>query len=122
MGEKILVHTDSMVQQYLHGLVGAVQEARIRVHVQKPIEVLGVVVLHAPDVIVKKLMTLGDVLFSKFREVNNAKQTRSSNRVPVLPYLIVHRAVQKVRDHVEKPLVLVRSYQHLDLFVELPGL
>ena len=122
MGEKILVHTDSMVQQYLHGLVGAVQEARIRVHVQKPIEVLGVVVLHAPDVIVKKLVALGDILFSEFSEVNNAKQTCSSNRVPVLTYLIVHRAVQKVRDHVEKPLVLVRSYQHLDLFVELPGL
>ena len=122
MGEKILVHTDSMVQQHLHGLVGAVQEARIRVHVQKPIEVLGVVVLHASDVIVKKLVTLGDVLFSEFREVNNAKQTSSSNRVPVLTYLIVHRAVQEVRDHVEKPLVLVRSYQHLDLFVELPGL
>ena len=122
MGEKILVHTDSMVQQYLHGLVGAVQEARIRVHVQKPIEVLGVVVLHAPDVIVKKLMTLGDVLFSEFREVSNAKQTSSSNRVPVFTYLIVHRAVQEVRDHVEKPLVLVRSYDHLDLFVELPRL
>ena len=122
MGEKILVYTDSMVQQYLHSLVGAVQEARIGVHVQKPIEVLGVVVLHASDVIVKKLVTLGDVLFSEFREVNNAKQTSSSNCVPVLTYLIVHRAVQEVRDHVEKPLVLVRSYQHLDLFVELPGL
>ena len=122
MGEKILVHTDSMLKQHLHGLVGAVQEARIRVHVQKPIEVLGVVVLHASDVIVKKLVTLGDVLFSEFSEVNNAKETRSSNRVPVLTYLIVHRAVQEVRDHVEKPLVLVRSYQHLNIFVELPGL
>ena len=122
MGEKILVHTDSMIQQYLHGLVGAVQEARIGVHVQKPIEVLGVVVLHASDVIVKKLVALSDILFSEFREVNNAKQTRSSNRVPVLTYLIVHRAVQEVRDHVEKPLVLVRSYKHLDVFVKLPGL
>ena len=122
MGEKILVHTDSLLKQQLHGLVGAVQEARIRVHVQKPIEVLGVVVLDTPDVIVKKLVALRDVLFSEFREVNNAKQTRSSNRVPVLTYLIVHRAVQEVRDHVEKPLVLVRSYDHLDLFVELPRL
>ena len=122
MGEKILVYTDSMVQQYLHSLVGAVQEARICVHVQKPIEVLGVVVLHASDVIVKKLVTLCNVLFSEFREINNAKQTSSSNRVPVLTYLIVHRAVQEVRDHVEKPLVLISSYQHLDLFVELPGL
>ena len=122
MGEKILVHTDSMFQQHLHGLVGAVQKARIGVHVQKPIEVLGVVVLHASDVIVKKLVTLCNVLFSEFREINNAKQTSSSNRVPVLTYLIVHRAVQEVRDHVEKPLVLVRSYQHLNVFVELPGL
>ena len=122
MGEKILVHTDSMLKQHLHGLVGAVQEARIGVHVQKPIEVLGVVVLHASDVIVKKLVALSDVLFSEFREVNNAKQTSSSNRVPVLTYLIIHRAVQEVRDHVEKPLVLVRSYQHLNVFVELPGL
>ena len=94
MCEKILVYTDSLVQQHLHGLVGAVQEARIRVHVQKPIEVLGVVVLHASDVIVKKLMTLGDVLFSEFREVSNAKKTSSSNRVPVLTYLIVHRVVK----------------------------
>ena len=122
MGEKILVHTDSLLKQHLHGLVGAVQEARIGVHVQKPIEVLGVVVLHAANVEVKQLVTLCNVVSSEFIEVVNAKKSCCSNCVPVLPDLIIYRWVKEVGDHVKNALVFVCSNDEFNFCVELPGL
>ena len=122
MGEHILVNTGSLLQQKLHSFVSAMQESGISVHIQEAIEVFCIVVLDTPDVEVKQLVTLCNVLCSQLVEVDNAEQASRPNCVPVLSDLLVDGGIEEVRDHVKNPLVLVRPNDEFNFCVELPRL
>lgn len=122
MGENILVDTDALLQQKLHSFVSAMQESGISVHIQEAIEVFCIVVLHTPDVEVKQLVTLCNVLCSQLVEVDNAEQASRPNCVPVLSDLLVDGGIEEVGDHVKNPLVLVRPNDEFNFCVELPRL
>ena len=111
-----------MLQHQLHSFVAAMEEACVSVHVQQAIQVLCIVVLHTPNVEVKQLVTLCNVLCSELIEVSDAEQAGRPNCVPVLPDLVVDRGVKEVRDHVKNPLMLVRPNDEFNFCVELPRL